>query len=1045
MASRRDPDSRFLCGLILFLLLITPRISSGQAALSGEAVRLRRALSSVQVPPSPQSPAVGHYDVVALRVEFQPDTSVYTTGTGVFDGPLFDDLSPRIDPLPHDAAYFEAHLAFLADYVAKASDGKVTVTTHLIPEVVRLPKAMSAYSPTGPASESDAELVKLARLPAEAWALAGEQSAFNVSGLDPARTAFVIFHAGVGRDLELTGTTLDRTPEDLPSIFFSSEALNRLLPGTPIRFKGLPVEQTILLPRTETRRGLNPITDEPFLAEFSINGMLAASFFNFLGVPDLFDTETGQSVIGPFGLMDPLGIFAYNGLFPPLPSAWTRHYLGWAEAIELTGSEEVEVALPAVSLPGGQDLARAWISDTEYFLVENRHRDPDGDGLTLRVWKDGQVVEQHIENGDERFNSATVEGFVGGVVMGASDYDWALPGGLDENGNALLGGMLVWHVDTREFAERLGRNALNTHGGYRTIDLEEADGAQDIGFPSTGLFGAQVEIGSPFDFFFQGNPVTVETQFGGRVTLYRNRFGPDTYPNSHSNGGGPSFVVLEDFSLPGATMTFTYRLEAGEAGAEPLAPLSMVQLTAEAGSDLTVFPFDNGRKLVVATGRRKTEDPSVVLIDAVEGQFVAEFRGNVVANAIELASGEPLIVVQVGRQLSFVSYAGATTFEILYRQELPDGYTVHPHLTRIGEQVYLHLVCDGAACSLGETLVYRYDVAAGELSAVDTDFPEPVYGLASDGENLILVGSSRATVTGAGTTWTYTPVPGIEEAIPVFGRDRSGLVGFVPGEGTGGFLLADGNVVALDAGVGAAPVLADLDGDGLLDVLGSDGERLVAYTQGGAVVAGFPIPLRGVVSQPLVFENDAGTPVVIASSLDGYVHAFEVGARRELPGFPLASGPSQSTPTLRGDTLYAVSVNGSLSAWRIENTGKVIWGQRYGNARHTSFVSLEPDSGAPVSGDGLIVTSETYNWPNPVRTGETNLRCMVTRNARVEFTIVDLAGKRVGRVDAGEVRGGVPVELLWPTDAPSGLYVVKVTATADGDTESRLFKMAIIR
>jgi len=70
---------------------------------------------------------------------------------------------------------------------------------------------------------------------------------------------------------------------------------------------------------------------------------------------------------------------------------------------------------------------------------------------------------------------------------------------------------------------------------------------------------------------------------------------------------------------------------------------------------------------------------------------------------------------------------------------------------------------------------------------------------------------------------------------------------------------------------------------------------------------------------------------------------------------------------------------------------------------------------------------------------------MVTRNARVEFTIVDLAGKRVGRVDAGEVRGGVPVELLWPTDAPSGLYVVKVTATADGDTESRLFKMAIIR
>ena len=111
----------------------------------------------------------------------------------------------------------------------------------------------------------------------------------DLGGLDPERTAFVIFHAGVGRDIELVGTTLDKTPQDLPSLFFDKEALGRLV-GRPITFKGMPVNHTIVLPRTETRQGFDFIADEPFLIELSINGLMAASFFNYLGVPDLFDT-----------------------------------------------------------------------------------------------------------------------------------------------------------------------------------------------------------------------------------------------------------------------------------------------------------------------------------------------------------------------------------------------------------------------------------------------------------------------------------------------------------------------------------------------------------------------------------------------------------------------------------------------------------------------------------------------------------------------------------------------------------------------------------
>ncbi|MEX0748055.1 MAG: hypothetical protein WD275_08655 [Rhodothermales bacterium] len=510
-------------------------------------------------------PASGTYDVVALMVEFQPDTSRFTTGEGTFGGDLYGGLLPKVDPLPHDYNYFQAHLNFLSDYVNRVSDGRVGIRPHLLPEIVRVSQPMSTYAPVGTDSDSDAELSKLAVLVREAWEQATDS---GLPAMIPERTAFVIFHAGVGRDIELIGTTLDKTPQDLPSLFFDEAALNRHLGGASMEFAGIPIDNALIMPRTETRLGTDFIADEPFLLELSINGLLAASFFNFLGVPDLFDTESGQSAIGPYGLMDPQGFFAYRGLFPPEPAAWTKQYLGWTAPIILAGDGPQTVSLEAASLPGSSASAKAVGSESEYFLIENRHRDPENDGLTLRVWQNGEIVEQHIENGDPEFNSFVVDGFIGGVVVGVDNYDWALPGGLDDEDNELNGGILIWHIDERRLAAGFPTNSVNVGTDTRAIDLEEADGAQDIGFPS-GPFGTQADLGTPFDFWYLGNPVVAITQTGQEVRLYRNRFGPDTHPSSETNGGGPSFVVLEEFSEPGATMSFTYDLTSID-GIEPV-------------------------------------------------------------------------------------------------------------------------------------------------------------------------------------------------------------------------------------------------------------------------------------------------------------------------------------------------------------------------------------------------------------------------------------------------------------------------------------------
>jgi hypothetical protein len=53
--------------------------------------------------------------ILAIRVEFQADTSETTTGDGTFDLTQGTD-SLQIDPPPHNKNYFEDHLLFARNY-----------------------------------------------------------------------------------------------------------------------------------------------------------------------------------------------------------------------------------------------------------------------------------------------------------------------------------------------------------------------------------------------------------------------------------------------------------------------------------------------------------------------------------------------------------------------------------------------------------------------------------------------------------------------------------------------------------------------------------------------------------------------------------------------------------------------------------------------------------------------------------------------------------------------------------------------------------------
>lgn len=993
---------------------------SVQARLSAEWAGLRSATGAY---PTFGIEALGSFDVVALRVEFQPDTTRYSTGDGTFEGLLYSDgLMAAIDPLPHDAAYFEAHLDFLEHYVATVSHGRAAVRTHLLPGVVRVSRQMGSYSPTGRGADSDEELSKMATFIREAWS--GAPEAIGLPALDPERTAFVIFHAGVGRDIELVGTTLDKTPEDLPSLFFDADALDRLAPGDVPVVGGIDVDNTLLIPRTETRQGFDFIADESFLAEFSINGMLAASFLNFLGVPDLFDTRTGESAIGPFGLMDGQGIFAMSGLFPPRPSAWTRMVLGWADAQIVEANTPVRFEL-SVSDP---DIALVPVSDGEFFLAEVRHRDPDGSGVRMTVWRDGTTSDIVFENGDDGFNPQSQDGFAGGVVTAVEPYDFALPGGMDDDGNPLVGGVLLWHVDERALVDGLPTNRVNADPERRAVDLEEADGAQDIGHPTGGFFGPAFHLGSPFDFWYEGNPVAVISSTGAEITLYENRFGPDTVPPSESNAGGPTFVQIGGFSAPRPTMTFTIE-RVSTAGLTPVPGLSgMLDIEATDAASI-IKPLPDGAVVfgvasdgtgalaivsesgVVYAGQEllasepATDDESVYAL-SVDGFVRIRADGGV--ESIGSVPGGPL--------------TGATTAVLL----APDGTVRAGVETAAGPRF---IECAAGTCTIDEE--HAVSIA-----------------LTDQGE-LIRVSPTEVRFGTGDMFWTYPEVSGTIR--PAFGRDRNGVLGAVPDPGSGRLhiLRPDRSVLTIDVGpdVAPAPLVMDTNGDGLLEIVVPAGDHLLGYERTGAVSAGFPLAL-GAAGRSVVAtrRGDAEPWLFLVTTQDGHLEAVDQGrGRRPITGFPLTVGAAgRAAPLVASNRIWVLSPAGRLQVWELEDELRDAEAfADHGNSSFTVPESSDPPTETP---DALLLARETYNWPNPVQGGATRIRFQLTEPARVSIRILDLSGRLVDTLELQSPDSGVPVEVPWAADVPSGVYFARVSAsTASGRTESRLVRMAVIR
>ena len=1064
---RSSAITLFIALLFLCLILAIP---SRAQVFKPALVSNNKSFSPTNLP-GLTNPVKGKLQIIAVMVEFEEDDNRFTTGNGTFNNSgmaFLNDPAIRIDPLPHNQNYFEAHLEFAKNYFETVSNGVFEIEYTVVPEIVKLSGKMEKYSPTG----RDLNFQPVAEMAAETWEKVNQQNLISSIPQSDIETAFVIFHAGAGRDIELVGTSLNKTPQDIPSVYLSKSAFRNIyndpaFEGFPLEEADRTVNNTLILPRTLSRPG-EDVSGNPFVLQLSTNGLVAAQIGSHIGLPDLFDTESGQSGIGRFGLMDGAGIFSYNGLFPPEMSAWEKTFLGWTEPSILATDSELTAELPAVSLRQDNSAFKVELSKSEYFLIENRHRDPDSNGVTIDIQRpDGSIVTQTFTNNNRRFTFQQ-QGFEEllepGVIVSVSDYDFSLPGGLFEENNdtdssrELNGGILIWHIDENIIARNITSNTINTGPEPNGVVLMEADGAQDIGNPlSNGLFSNESN-GWAFDFWWSGNDASVITQTS-TIQLYQNRFGPDTTPDNYSNSGANAGFEILDFSDNMPVSMFTLR------AINPYSSLyTQINTSTLRGLSVSVsMPIDNYWQAYPLSIQPITlENEPHFMIPGSDGAEVLNLN-KISLFQSGIKTGFPIqqpLWNSEKQQLTFAENPDRNEQITVQSFMLQDQSHSRLWISEVNANEGFISQSDPELLDLDHS-TDQINIGDGTIvqnqNAVQQS--EKINGVHSFIiQNQLIIRSSEDEVR-------HT-IPELSESV----RKHTGIVQQSNGE-IFIYLLTDDMLLLLKRSESFEilhtitdgediewPAFGDIDRDGNTDILyvNTISNMLEAKNVSGAMLSFFPLPapdqseFKGT---PLLsdIDGDGLQNILIQAVKNSSVSFLAFDPKgKSINGFPLlvgggATGETTAIhPAIYKDHLIAVSPEGELRLWNFPNNSNTAWPAKYGDSVNNKVSAIvDVDDPSLFQGE-LFVSEETYNWPNPAH-DFTTIRFLTAEAAMVDIDIISVSGKKVF-TESAVTNGSIAEEITIDTSQwASGAYFARLKAKGTNQTELKIIRIAIAK
>ncbi|MEW6686118.1 MAG: FG-GAP-like repeat-containing protein [Candidatus Edwardsbacteria bacterium] len=997
-------------------------------------------------------------NILAIRVEFQPDDDSLTWGNGLMNLKGNGDTIPmcidndclkghNIDyEPPHTKIYFERQLIALRNYWWKVSSGKLYLNFRVLPDAdrscYRLPHQMSYYSDFYNQWENFGwgiyELMKDAVEAADADPVNIQFSDYD---------AYIIFHAGSawqswpwGADLP----TLAMTFEDYP--IYVNNGSEKIVDGA-------------IQPETASSHGIT----------FGLQGSLAHEFGHQIGLPDLYDISYWSvGSTGEWCLMG-LGNFGLNGFVPSHPSAWCKYYLGWIEPkVVNPGAGGLNVAIRWIESDdtAGIRMVKVPINSHEYFLIENRraYTNPD--------------TAIHPEHPDS--NGARV--WYDGVLVKFDDYDYSLPlsSNLVEDPHFKnQGGLLIWHIDEQLIAERWSTNSLAV-GKIKAIDLEEADGIQDL-----ERWG-----GSPYETYASGYDCFYDPN--------NTAFTSSSTPNSRSNNGADTHIIIENISAPDTVMTCRIRdwrrigfpVSIGSPAdwnSPVVADLDRDGTKNEIiinSSDGIIYVWhDDGTPYLTDTTGLFAKVPSRIYSSCAIGDLVPDDSDSLLDIVVSVY--DSALYAWHGNGDSISNFPVKTKGPIISSPALADldGDGNLEILVGSDDRNLYAWHSDGTTVSGFPVFLAGAVQASPAIADINNDGKPEIVIIS--GDNRLFVLKSDGTMLEG---WPQiTPRPGYVNSSPVVGDvDRDGqkeiitvacgkVYCFKPdGTSEPGWpvdIEKDPYAYPYES---SSPALGDIDNDGYLEISVAAGHKLYCFNYNGTLVTGFPVTLVQapdnpsvdtlyLVSSPVIGDIDKDKKLeIVIGSPDGKLYAFN-GDGGLVDGYPLSCGGAiYSTPVLFdltppggicGSPSLGIAVGCDdklLYVWdpclvylKPDFPWNIPWGMFRQNEFHNGEypASLMP---LPVAVEGPIL-SGVYNYPNPAYGQTTKIRYHLNSAAEVSVKIFNIAGELIKNFQ-GTGFERTENELKWDLSGiASGVYICRVEAKAAGKKEVKFCKIAVVR
>lgn len=444
--------------------------------------------------------------VLGLRIDFATDRLGTQTSTpdGKFDLRDGASLGIYIDPPPHDRKYVLSHLEGLGRYWSFTSYGNLVIEYDVYPRADSAAYRLGDTADYGPWTLGQESFESAVKFFHDAVETADQTDSIPFGNFD----VIALFHAGSDFQSDVNGDS----PRDFPTFQINLDD-SVLVNGGAVVIRG-----GLVMPETENQDGLYG----------ALNGTLAHEFGHTQGLFDLYDIETFLPGVGVWSNMDSgyllgtwvrdektqVDVFA-SGMLPVSLDPWSKSLL-WGDRIDyLDPGRALATSLRAAELE--RRTLFVPLGGEEYYLIENRETDLNGDN-TLYLDRDDST--------GVILGPATADSL---DTLGDREYDFLLPGQ----------GILIWHIDESVvFGRHIPSDyGINSNPSRRGVRVLEADGIADIGDPNSPYL-----FGSPFDPYFLGN---------------HTRLGPDTSPNSNTNDGGISHIVVEVTSPAALDMSLT--------------------------------------------------------------------------------------------------------------------------------------------------------------------------------------------------------------------------------------------------------------------------------------------------------------------------------------------------------------------------------------------------------------------------------------------------------------------------------------------------------